>query len=206
LEKLAPDGLPPWVKAARTRRIAAALLAVAALALAVRGDPSAAQISVVVAARDLAPGIAVAEGDIALAPRRAADVPEGAETGVEQLAGRTVAGAIRAGEIVTDVRTLTPRLAEIAAGSADSRVVPVRLADPGVAALLRAGDRVDVLAGDGASDGPVRQIALAATVLLVSAEDSGGAAEPVVLLALPADQAQKVAAASLTEAITVTLR
>jgi Flp pilus assembly protein CpaB len=60
--------------------------------------------------------------------------------------GRLVAGPVRRGEPLTDVRLLGPSLLAAVARGPDVVAVPVRFADAGAAALLRPGDRVDVLA------------------------------------------------------------
>ena len=58
--------------------------------------------------------------------------------------GRVLAAPLRAGEPVTDVRLVGP------ADRGPTRLVavPVRLPDPGMVALLRVGDRIDLLATD----------------------------------------------------------
>ena len=73
--------------------------------------------------------------------------PSGALASVADLPGRPLAGPVRAGEPLTDVRLLGPALLDALPGDAEERVaVPVRLADAGVTQLLAVGDRVDVLA------------------------------------------------------------
>ena len=116
-----------------------------------------------------------------------------------------------AGETLTDLRLLGPRLAAAATGIANARIVPVRLADGGVAELLRGGDRVDVVtttekANSGAAPNP-RTLAVAASVVLVTQAAGGvrGSSDRIVLMALPNQQATTVAAASLTSALTVVL-
>ena len=56
-----------------------------------------------------------------------------------------LAAPIGRGEVVTDVRLVGPGLALAQPGET---IVPVRLPDAGMAALLRAGDEVDLLATD----------------------------------------------------------
>ncbi|QNG17825.1 flagellar biosynthesis protein FlgA [Rhodococcus triatomae] len=198
------------------RRAAAGACVVAAAVLLVRGDPSAEHLSVVVAARDLPSGTVLTATDLRTASLARSAVPDGAVTAVEDTAGRTVAGPIRAGEALTDVRVLGPRLAAAAVGSDDARIVPLELADAAVADVLREGDVVDVLAvaqgagGDRSGtlpDPAATLLASGAVVVLVNRpEGDRGGRERLVLLALPREKAHAVAVTSLTHAVTVTVQ
>ncbi|MGF7121389.1 SAF domain-containing protein [Rhodococcus sp. AG1013] len=204
---------PGWARTDAARRTTAVVLVVAAGILLVRGNPDDVGEPVVVAARDLTPGQVLSDADLRTVDRSGADTPAGSVPAPDAALGRTVSSPVREGEILTDVRLLGPRLAEAAVGSADARIVPVRLSDSGLAALIREGDRVDVLTVDQSrqttdSRPPSAEIlASGATVVLVSPERSSGTErrDRVVMLALPAPAAGAVAAASLTDAITVTL-
>lgn len=203
---------PGWARTVAARRAAAAALAGAALVLVIRGDPDTEQSPTVVATHDLRPGHILTTDDLRIADRGSRTLPEGALTNLDDTIGHTLAGPTRAGEIITDIRVLGPRLAAAAAGSDDARVVPVRLADAGVSQLLREGDLVDVLtvAPDtsitGTSAPGATVLASGATVVLVSPEGNArDRHERVVMLALAPHEANSVAAASLTSAITVTL-
>ncbi|MFD4183126.1 SAF domain-containing protein [Rhodococcus sp. NPDC058514] len=199
---------PGPARVTAVRRVLAAALALTAVVLLLRGDPADDRVAVVAAAHDLTPGLILGADDVRLVELVAATVPVGALRTLDDAVGHTLTGPARAGETLTDVRMLGPRLANAATNSSDARVVPIRLADPEVTDLLREGDRVDVLTVDADTDGPApaaRVLASAATVILVSPNDSGhGARERVVMLALPSDQATTVAAASLSTALTVT--
>ena len=192
------------------RRIAATLLAVAALVLALRPVPEAARVPetrlVVVAARDLPPGTLLTSTDLAVARYPPALVAQGVAGSPSDLLGRVLASPLRVGEPLTDVRlvgagltgTLPP--GEVAA--------PVRLADLAVASLVRAGDRVDVLAT--APDDPEAVvIAERALVLVASPEVSGsGDAAPtagLLLLAVDGATAARLAAASTQATLTASL-
>ncbi|MDH6676270.1 Flp pilus assembly protein CpaB [Rhodococcus sp. LBL1] len=203
---------PGWARTDTARRIAAASLVAAAFVLFIRDHRDDGGEPVVVAARDLTPGHVVTADDVRTVARSRADLPDAAVADPGAVVGRTVSSPVRGGEILTDVRLLGPRLAEAAAGSADARVVPVRLSDAGLAKFIREGDRVDVLTVDAAHDAGTSRPATAtvlasgATVVLVTPEQASGARrDQVVMLALPAPEASAVAAASLTDAITVTL-
>jgi hypothetical protein len=82
--------------------------------------------------------------------------------------------------------------------------VPVRLADAGAAALLVPGSTVDVVTVGGDSGEPL-VLATAAAVLAVLPADSPSSGR-LVLVAMPSGIAARVAAASLTEQVAVTLR
>lgn len=204
------------------RRVAAAALVATAVALVLRGDPGTESVGVVVAAHDLAPGNVLVDGDIALVRRPAHAVPEGTVPQPAAAVDRVVAAPMRAGEAVTDVRLLGTALARAAAGVEDARLVTVRLADPALADIVRAGDLVDVIAApdrgaDAADAGDVpagkrthpAAITLAerAPVVLVPPPgDARSRSGRVLLIALPARKAARVATASMTHAMTVTVR
>ncbi|RDI51752.1 SAF domain-containing protein [Nocardia mexicana] len=200
---------PAWADATLARRLLAAILAVLAGALFLRGNPRTEQVEVVVAARDLAPGRILDVGDLRRKPLPAGTLPEGAARELAPLLGATATGAVRAGEILTDLRVIGPRLAAVAAGTPEARIVPIRLADKAVADILRTGDRVDVVAAEESADGahgtgPPRTLAVdAAVVLIAGAGKTRGAEERIVLVALDATRATAVAAASLHTALTV---
>ncbi|MDV7243929.1 MULTISPECIES: SAF domain-containing protein [Rhodococcus] len=204
---------PSWARTLVARRVAAAGLACLAVALGIRGDPDSAHSPVVVAVRDLQPGRILVDTDLEVRQLEVRSLPDGAVSALSDVSGRTLASPARAGETLTDVRVLGPRLAATAAGIEDARIVPVRLADPAVAELLREGDRVDVLTVD--SDTPAHSgrpqnatvLASDAVVVLVTPSGNGrDQRDRVVMLALPATEATTVAAASLTNAITVTFQ
>lgn len=119
---------PDWSRTILARGIAAGALVVLAVAAALRPDPDGDRVEVVVAARDLSPGVALNADDIRVDKRVAATVPDGAQTGLDGVVGATLAGPARRGEVLTDIRLLGPRLAAGAAGP-DARIVPVHLAD-----------------------------------------------------------------------------
>ena len=123
------------------RRILAGLLALVAVGVAVLPDGS--TVAVLVAARDLAPGVPLGADDVRVVAVPPSLVPAGAIGAGDvagDLAGRSLVSAARSGEPLTDAR-LT---------SADPGVssVAVRLADAGVVGLLRPGSRVDVVGAE----------------------------------------------------------
>lgn len=197
---------PGWSRTVHARRAVAAGLVMLAAVLAVRGDPSTASTDVVVAVHDLRPGQVVGDSDVRKVALASGSVPAGAIGAPAEVTGRTVAGAVRAGEPITDVRVLGPSLAALATGSTDATSVPLRLTDPDVADLLRPGDAVTVLVlGERAGD--VRALARDAVVLVVQpTSQRRGADGRLVVLGLPAAEAASVAAASLESTLTVTFR
>ncbi|MGI8652347.1 MAG: Flp pilus assembly protein CpaB [Geodermatophilaceae bacterium] len=201
---------PRWLSA---RRLAAALLAAAALILAVTpvAQPPTAtreppQSAVLVAAQDLPAGRTIGTDDLRSAERTSAQLPDGALTPGMDVVGRVVTGSVRRGEVMTDRRLLGPGLS----ASLDAGVVasPVRLVDLEVAALLRAGDRVDILAA--VQDAPSATVVAAGVVVLAvplaESEDSRPA-EPIglVVVAVDQDTAARLAAAAASGTLTATL-
>lgn len=201
LHRLTDRTRPRWARTPLARRVTAGVLVALAAALAVRGDPSADRVPVVVASHDLQPGRVLTDADVRVAEIESRTLPDGAVSSPGAVVGRTLAGATRLGEALTDIRVLGPRLAAATIDSPDARIVPVRLADPSVTEMLREGDRVDVLTAGDDHDGAA-VLARDAAVVLVSAADED---ERVVLLALPEADAVTVAAASLVDSLTVVL-
>ena len=188
------------------RRVVAGLLAAAALWFAVQPDADLGvaeapdRVPVAVAATDLVPGTVLTAGNVRTADFPAVLVPVGAGVS-EHVMGQVVAGAVRAGEPITDARLVGAGLtAHLPEGQV---AAPVRLADLAVAALARAGDRVDVLAAlpDGA---PAEVVAAGALVLAAPGRDTDDAAG-LLLLAVDQATAARLAASSATATLTVTL-
>jgi Flp pilus assembly protein CpaB len=126
------------------RRLLAALLTALAVAVGLHAAtaPPPPDVPVLVAARDLPAGAVVADADL----RHVGFAPGSVPTGLaDDPAGRTLAGPLRAGEPLTDVRLVGPALTD---GYPGLVAVPVRLPDAGMAGLLRAGDRIDLVSAD----------------------------------------------------------
>jgi Flp pilus assembly protein CpaB len=197
---------PDWSRTLAARRVAAAALVVLAAVAALRSDPQGDRIQIVVATRDLAPGVELTAEGVRLESRTAPMVPDGSQSDLGAVIGATLAGPARRGEVLTDVRVLSRRLAESVAGP-DARIVPLPLADSALLDLVRPGDVVDVLAA-GASDADARPqvVATDAVVVLVSEKPKGSASgsDRVVLVAVGAHAANVVAAAALVQTVTLT--
>nr|WP_221471995.1 SAF domain-containing protein [Amycolatopsis umgeniensis] len=172
-----------------------------------RGAPGTAT---VVSARDLPAGTLLRAGDLELADLPDDVRPDGATGLPSAVEGRMLVGAARAGEPLTDVRLVDTAIP--GTGDPESSTVPVRLADAGVAELLRPGRRVDVVAAAEAG----REASVLASMAVVAAVGTQGTGDPrasgagskgpLVLLSLPSEIATRVAATSLERSITVTLR
>lgn len=202
---------PDFARTILARRIAAGLLVVLAALSALRADPDGSETDVVVAAGDLRPGRALEADQLRLEKRSAAGLPDGALTDINAVLGATLAGPVRRGEVLTDVRVLGSRLAGLAAGP-DARMVPITLSDAAVAEVIRAGDVVDVLgsasaAGETGAEARPRLLAANAVVVSVTAPSAspGHGGNRVVLVALPAPAATALAGASLTREVTLTI-
>ncbi|MEU4246965.1 SAF domain-containing protein [Amycolatopsis sp. NPDC026612] len=190
------------------RWLAAALVLTGALLLvhpgSARGAPTA---PAVVAAHDLPSGASLRAADVQLAELPDEARPEGALTSLDAVDGRLLAGAVRAGEPLTDVRLATAA----APGEPGTATVPIRLADAAVAELLRPGQRVDVVAAS-EPGAPASVLAGGATVVTAGHQDPAPPAigrtdkGPLVLLRLPEAIATRLAAISLERPVTVTLR
>lgn len=199
---------PDWTRTVLARRIAAGGLVVLAGVAAFRSDPDGDRTEVVVAVRDLRPGAELTVEDVRLEKRLAAMVPDGSQVDLGAVVGATLAGPARRGEVLTDVRVLSSRLAESTAGP-QARMVPLHPADSALVDLVRPGDVVDIVAAasDNVADphSKPRLVASDAVVVLVSAKQKAPSDDRVVLVALPAAAATAVAGAALVQTVTLTL-
>jgi pilus assembly protein CpaB len=196
-----------WRRVVLARRVAAGLLVVAALVLAVRApDAATGSAPVVVATHELASGATVRAGDVEVRRWPPELVPVGALRGADEVQGRVLAGAVSLGEPLTSVRLAGPELAVRATGGRDGVSVPIRLADSDVAGLLNPGRVVDVVTVGQRSDQPT-VLAMGAVVLTVLPEEAKPAGRGrLVLIAVPRAVASRLAAATLSQEVTVTLR
>ena len=170
---------------ARHRPLVLVLCVVAAVMATTRAltPPQAPTRPVTVAAHDLGAGHVIADGDLRTVhwPADLSPPPSGASTSLA-LAGRTLTGAVRAGEPVTDARLLGP--GALAGQATGTLAVPVRLADPTTAGIVAPGDHVDVIAGTtvevpGMDAGPAHAdvVAWDVVVLATPGRDAGSLAQ-----------------------------
>ena len=198
---------PDFARMLLARRIVAGVLVILAAAIALRPDPAGRHTDVAISARDLQPGAPLSADDVRLESRPTTMLPDGAHTDLAGVLGTTLAGPVRRGEILTDARVLSSRLAGLTAGS-QSRIVPLHVNDAAVPDLIRTGDVVDVLgAPEADTQARPRLLASDAVVVLVSpaGKGTGSFGERVVMVALPAAAAHALAAATLVQTVTLTI-
>jgi len=198
--------LPARRAVLRRRRPLAALLAAVAVAagLQAAAPPAPPRTGVLVAARDLPSGVLLAPGDLTRVAFAPGSVPDGLAAGA---VGRTLAAPLRRGEPVTDVRLVGPALAR---GHPGLAALPVRLPDAAMAALLRVGDRIDLVAAD-PQGSPARVVATDVPVLALPAStEASGVTGPLpgrlVVVGVPTSQVPEVADAAARYFLTITLR
>lgn len=174
------------------RRVLAALLAGLAVwsaVTAVTRSPDTRE--VLVAARDLPGGATVRDADVATRRLPRASVPDGV-VDRPAVAGRSLSGAMRAGEVFTDRRVVDPR------DLGEGRVLAIVEVSAATGELLRAGDAVDLLAvGD---DGRTDTVAETLEVVTVRADRDREAA--VLGVAAEPTEATAVARASMLSRLT----
>jgi Flp pilus assembly protein CpaB len=191
------------------RRIVAALLVLLAAVLALVPATGSAAVPVVVAARDLTPGAVLDAGEVSLRELPDHLVPDGSARSATEVLGRTLAAPVRRGEPLTDVRMVGADLARAVSADPGAASVPLRLPDPDIAALLHPGAVVDVVTIGERQTQPVVLARRARVLAVLAPSTSGGrrsAEGRLVLVALDAGAATRVAAASLSQAVTVTVR
>lgn len=225
----------------RHRRLVAAGLAAAGVALALHllAPEPPRTVAVLAAARDLSGGAPLTPGDlreVALPPQvvpAGVLLPGDPRTGGQGRRGAVLAGPVRAGEPLTDARLLGPDLLARVRSTTQVVAAPVRVADPGSLALVRPGDRIDLLAAETGVDQaarPARVVATHVRVLALPGSNGDGAngsgsdgGEPLggvgaggsvdaggegglVVVAVPAETAADLARAAVTSRISLVLR
>ncbi len=175
------------------RGIAALLVAVAVLAgLNVLSSRTTGGVPVVVAARGLRAGTAVAASDLTLVLVPPALVPDEAITDPAQAAGRVAVVGIPARQVLTG----SVLLGDDAGASPGHVGLPVSFGTSPAVALLRVGSRIDVL-GPAASGSGYGVVASDVVVRAIPAvEDPGmlsGSTSRIVVLDVTADQAVAIA-------------
>lgn len=175
----------------RLRQAAAAALLSLTVFLILRAL-TAAEVPVVVAARDVPAGQTLTTADLRTISAPAHILPTTAVTDVSSAEGHRLSLPVGVGEIVTTTSTDARAFGPL---SPADRAVHVRAADPGSLGLVRAGDRVDLLA---APDG--RTVAVDVRVLAVDAVETGTALGPSInasglVVAAPASTLPSIVAA-----------
>ena len=189
--------------AAHRAPVAGGLVALAvASGLTALAPADAAAVPVLAAARDLPAGSLLDDADLTTVALLPGAVPGGALTEPGQARGQRLAGAVRAGEALTDVRLLGTALLPPGGDVA----VPVRVAEPAVAALLRPGDRVDVLSAAPEGGDAAPTVVSDVLVLAVPALDDAGLDGALVVLSATTAGASRLAAAAVTGRLSVAVR
>jgi Flp pilus assembly protein CpaB len=189
------------------RRLLAGLCAALAVAVGFQAAtaPPPTTTTVLTAARDLPGGTVVHDADLRPVQFVPGGVPEGVLPSAAQAVGRTTAAPIRAGEAITDVRLVSGSLL---AGYPGRVAAPVRIGDPGAVDLLKAGDRVDLIAADPQGRSLARTIAADVPVIAVPRRRDpaptavqGG----LIVVAVPESTARAVATASVASYLSIVI-
>lgn len=184
-------------KLAIVAAVAAVLTGVAAVSP--EGPPT---LSVVRATTQIAGGAVVGPGDVEVAEVVAADAPEGAMTDPAAVLGRRLTAPVAEGQVLTGLALLSTR-----AGTPGRVIAPLRLADADIAALLRPGQIVDVVATDQQTTNAA-VVADGVRVVTIPAvgEQDGSQAGALVLVEVTVEEATTLARAAVSGALTVIWR
>ena len=169
-------------------------------AAAPEGPPT---VTVTRTAAALEGGTRLGSDDLEVAQIVASDAPDDVVADPAALVGRTLAAPVPRGQVLTE-------RAVVSARASPGRVLaPLRLADAEAAALLRAGDVVDVLAADPQAEHAfvagrrVRVVTVPAPTESTAGSDPGGA---LVLVEVDPETAQVLARAAVSATLTVIWR
>lgn len=194
------------------RRVLACVLLVAAGLSAVastREHPH-----TVVMAREVSAGEKLTRDDVSLARVPSSLLPATAMgSNPDDVVGRVLLASASPGEILTTTRLLSSDLiADF--GMEDAHLIPLTLAEPEIASNLHHGDTVNIVGGSSIGEAEALDIefsavhgstiASGARVISVGTADDGARGR-TLLVALPADAAEAVAAASLAQPLTVVI-
>lgn len=156
------------------------------------------------AARDLPAGAVLASGDLRRTGFLPDSVPAAATRNRDDLIGRTLATPLGQGEVATQTQVVgNDRLA----GYPDRAAVGLRIPDAEAAALLRPGDRVDLVASDPQEQDSGVVLVSDAAVLVVprippDAGSSVGSGR-LVVFAVPAAEVARIAAVGTSQFLSV---
>ena len=181
------------------------LVGVAAILALTSMRPTPHETPVVVAAHALPAGTVLSDADLHVTSLPTAAIPEGTVGDIAQLVGQQLSGAVTSGEPITSARVADG--GELGAAAGDQRVaLPVRLADAEAAALVHAGDLVDILAADRAGNGATVAHAVPVLAVPVSATESSGPLDgALIVVAVVPSVAEHLAGAAATGPLTVAL-
>lgn len=161
-------------------------------------------VSVAVAAHDLPAGSTITADDLTTVELPVGSAPDHASDTAYAL-GRTVAGPVRRGEPVTDVRLVGATMLQ---GYPGMVAVPVRIPDDAAAALLRTGDRIDLLATDqrtGETELVGDDVPVIALPRPSGPTQGFGSRGRLIVVATTSEMSEDVAAAAATLYLTATI-
>jgi pilus assembly protein CpaB len=163
-------------------------------------------ITVVKARSQLPGGKVLSARDLVLDAVVASDVPEGVLSDPNDLVGKTLAAPVAEDQMMTALTATSPH-ANVAPGRV---IAPLRLADTAVAAMLRPGDLVDIVAADSQAEQGARVVAAGARVVTVpQAPDDGAGPSPeggLVLIDVDSQTAVILAQAAASGALSIVWR
>ena len=191
----------------RRRLLAASCLGLGLwLALRAIVGPPPPTTAVLVAAHDLPAGVLLTDSDLTTRAFAKGTEPAGL-VGAGTAAGRTLAAPLTAGEPVTDVRLVAPSLLE---GYPGLVALPLRIPDSDTVALLRVGDRIDLLATDPGGAGTTTVAHDVPVLALPEPSDDSSPLGPnsavsgrLVVVGTTSDLSESVADASVRRFLTV---
>lgn len=163
-------------------------------------------VPVVTAARALESGTTLTAGDLRRTRFSPTSVPATALRDLRAAVGRTLVAPLARGEPLTDGRLLGRGML---AGYPDRSALGLRIPDADAAALLRPGDRVDLVASDPQGDDEGERLVRDAVVLALPEPDRDSprlgtdAVGRLVLFAVPREDVARVAASGAAHFLTV---
>lgn len=185
---------------ARRRRIIAAICVGLSVLFLGQGIDSG-DTDVVVAAKEIQPGIEVSEGDLEIRQFPTRLVPDGSLSKLIDVVGQVLNSPVAAGEPITELRFKAEDLElEIPFGQV---IAPVRIDDPAALAGARPGDVINVVALGGEEQGKV--VARRVKVVSIKAEEENGFTGYLVNIAVSEEQATTLATLSTRSAFSFVL-
>ncbi len=152
----------------------------------------------------LAGGRVLTDADVEVAEVTAGDVPAGALVDPDEVVGQVVAGPVADGQIMTAL-TLVSQRSALPRGRV---IAPMRLADADLAALLRPGERVDVVVAERDSEkaAVIAEGVRVVTVPAVPEPDQQSQSGALVLVEVDLEAATLLARAAVSGTLTVLWR
>ena len=198
---------PGFHRSALLRKVVAATLMVTAVGITVTARLHQ-HISVVVYSRNVAAGSRITATDVTVVHVSESVLPQDRLATTDAAVGNIVVASRSRGAMVSAADFVDSALVMTNTTSNDAGVkthmVPITLADPTLASLLRPGDTITIITAADDNSAP-RVIAAGGKVIFATtkATDFPGATPGTVLVSLVADSAAAVAAASLSQPLAV---